>query len=50
MLVAGVHLGVIFSRGLHVNLSASAARGLYRISAGALPRGAWVAPLLRRRD
>ncbi len=40
--VAGVLLAVILALGLHVNLSASAPRGLYRTVAGEPTRGAWV--------
>jgi conjugative transfer signal peptidase TraF len=40
--VAGVLLVVILALGLHVNLSASAPRGLYRAVAGRPTRGAWV--------
>jgi conjugative transfer signal peptidase TraF len=40
--VAGVLLAVILALGLHVNLSASAPRGLYRTVAGRPTRGAWV--------
>jgi len=40
--VAGVLLAVILVLGLHVNLSASAPRGLYRMVAGWPTRGAWV--------
>ena len=40
--VAGVLLVVILALGLHVNLSASARRGLYRTVAGRPTRGAWV--------
>ena len=40
--VACVLLAVILALGLHVNLSASAPRGLYRMVAGRLTRGAWV--------
>ena len=41
--VACALLAVILAFGLHVNLSASAPRGLYRMVAGRLTRGAWVA-------
>ena len=40
--VAGVLLAVILALGLHVNLSASAPRGLYRTVPGRPMRGAWV--------
>jgi conjugative transfer signal peptidase TraF len=40
--VACVLLAVILALGLHVNLSASAPRGLYRTVAGRPTRGAWV--------
>jgi conjugative transfer signal peptidase TraF len=40
--IAGVLLVVILALGLHVNLSASAPRGLYRAVAGRPTRGAWV--------
>src|SRR5262245_12295672 len=40
--VAGVPLAVILALGVHVNLSASAPRGLYRTVAGRPTRGAWV--------
>jgi conjugative transfer signal peptidase TraF len=40
--VASVLLAVILALGLHVNLSASAPRGLYRTVAGRPERGAWV--------
>ena len=39
---AGVLLAVILTLGLHLNLSASAPRGLYRTVAGPPQRGAWV--------
>ena len=42
MPVACVLLAVILALGLHVNLSASAPRGLYRTVAGRPTRGAWV--------
>ena len=38
----GILLAVILALGLHVNLSASAPRGLYRMVAGRPTRGAWV--------
>jgi conjugative transfer signal peptidase TraF len=38
----GVLLAAILAFGLHVNLSASAPRGLYRVVAGLPTRGAWV--------
>ena len=41
--IAGALLAVILGLGLHVNLSASAPRGLYRAVAGTPIRGAWVA-------
>src|SRR4030095_10524142 len=41
--VAGVLLALILMLGLHVNLSASAPRGLYRMVAGSRTRGVWVA-------
>jgi conjugative transfer signal peptidase TraF len=40
--MAGVLLAVILGLGLHVNLSASAPRGLYRTVTGSPTRGAWV--------
>jgi len=40
--VAGLLFAVILVLGLHVNLSASAPRGLYRMVAGRPTRGAWV--------
>ena len=40
--VVGAFLAAILGLGLHVNLSASAPRGLYRIVAGHPTRGAWV--------
>ena len=40
--VVGTVLAVILGFGLHVNLSASAPRGLYRTVAGHPTRGAWV--------
>src|SRR5262249_10542628 len=40
--VADVLLAVILALSLHVNLSASAPRGLYRTVAGRPTRGAWV--------
>src|SRR5262245_51681668 len=40
--VAGVLLVVILALGLHVNLSASAPRGLYQTVAGRPTRWAWV--------
>jgi len=41
--IAGALLAAILGLGLHVNLSASAPRGLYRAVAGTPRRGAWVA-------
>jgi len=40
--VAGVLLTVVLALGLHVNLSASAPRGLYRTIAGLPTQGAWI--------
>src|SRR5262245_6696508 len=40
--VAGILLTVILALGVHVNLAASAPRGLYRTVAGGPTRGAWV--------
>jgi conjugative transfer signal peptidase TraF len=40
--MAGVLLAVILGLGLHLNLSASAPRGLYRAVTGRPTRGAWV--------
>ena len=42
MPAVGVLLAAILAFGLHVNLSASAPRGLYRMVAGSPTRGAWV--------
>ena len=41
--IAGALLAAILGLGLHVNLSPSAPRGLYRAVAGTPIRGAWVA-------
>jgi len=43
VLLAGSLLAAILGLGLHVNLSPSAPRGLYRSITGAPTRGAWVA-------
>ena len=43
VLLAGALAAAILGLGLHVNLSPSAPRGLYRAIAGAPTRGAWVA-------
>ncbi len=42
LLAVGALLAAIVAFGLHVNLSASAPRGLYRMVAGSPTRGAWV--------
>jgi conjugative transfer signal peptidase TraF len=42
VLIAGALLVVILGLGLHVNLSPSAPRGLYRTVTGSPTRGAWV--------
>lgn len=42
MPAVGVLLAAILALGLHVNLSASAPRGLYRMVTGLPTRGAWV--------
>ena len=42
--LAGALLTAILGLGLHVNLSPSAPRGLYRAVTGTPTRGAWVAP------
>jgi len=41
--LAGALIAAILSLGLHVNLSLSAPRWLYRASTGTPTRGAWVA-------
>jgi conjugative transfer signal peptidase TraF len=43
VLLAGALAAAVLGFGLHVNLSPSAARGLYRTIAGTPTRGAWVA-------
>src|SRR5213594_1750166 len=43
VLLAGALAAAILGLGLHVNLSPSAPRGLYRAVAGTPTRGAWVA-------
>ena len=43
----GVLLAALLAFGLHVNLSASAPRGLYRMVAGLPTRGAWVVACVR---
>jgi conjugative transfer signal peptidase TraF len=46
----GIFLAVILALGLHVNLSASAPRGLYRMVAGVPTRGAWVVACVSRQS
>ena len=48
--VAGVLVVVILAPGLHVNLSASAPRGLYRTVAGRPTRGVWVVACVSRQS